>query len=176
MTPEQIKIIVGIALYLLFAIGIGIWYARKSNRNSDEYFLGDRGLGPWVAAMSAEASDMSGWLLMGLPGVAYFTGAGEAVWTGIGLALGTWLNWKLVAVRLRKYSQIAGNAITLPDFFSSRFKDDKKILMTIASLIIPSSSRFMSAASSSRSASCSAISSVWISISRRWSSWVPSLS
>ncbi|MCK9251876.1 MAG: sodium/proline symporter [Clostridiales bacterium] len=136
MTPEQIKIIVGIALYLLFAIGIGIWYARKSNRNSDEYFLGDRGLGPWVAAMSAEASDMSGWLLMGLPGVAYFTGAGEAVWTGIGLALGTWLNWKLVAVRLRKYSQIAGNAITLPDFFSSRFKDDKKILMTIASLII----------------------------------------
>lgn len=136
MTPENIKIVVGIVIYLIFAIGIGIWYARKSNRNSDEYFLGDRGLGPWVAAMSAEASDMSGWLLMGLPGVAYFTGAGEAVWTAIGLAIGTWINWKLVAVRLRKYSQIAGNAITLPDFFSNRFKDNKKILMTIASLII----------------------------------------
>ena len=126
MTPDNIKILIGIGAYLIFAVGIGIWYARKSNRNSDEYFLGDRGLGPWVAAMSAEASDMSGWLLMGLPGVAYFTGAGEAVWTAIGLALGTWLNCRLVAVRLRKYSQAAGNAITLPDFFSNRFRDEKK--------------------------------------------------
>jgi len=136
MTSEQIRILIGIAIYLIFAIGIGIWYAKRSNQNSDDYFLGGRSLGPWVAAMSAEASDMSGWLLMGLPGVAYFTGAGEAVWTAIGLAIGTYLSWRLVAVRLRRYSQIAGNAITLPDFFSNRFKDDKRILMTIASLII----------------------------------------
>ncbi|NLN46363.1 MAG: sodium/proline symporter [Clostridiaceae bacterium] len=136
MTSQQVQILVGIAAYLLFAIGIGIWYAKKSNKGSEAYFLGDRGLGPWVAALSAEASDMSGWLLMGLPGVAYFTGAGEAVWTAIGLAIGTYLNWRLVAVRLRKYSQIAGNAITLPDFFSNRFKDSRRILMTIASVII----------------------------------------
>lgn len=136
MTPQSIQIIIGIAAYLVFAIGIGIWYARKSNRNSQEYFLGGRGLGPWVAAMSAEASDMSGWLLMGLPGVAYFTGAGEAAWTAIGLAIGTYVNWRIVAVRLRKYSQIANDSITLPDFFSNRYRDDKKILMTIASLII----------------------------------------
>jgi len=136
MTSDNIQILVGIAAYLIFAIGIGIWYAKKSNTNSDEYFLGGRGLGPWITAMSAEASDMSGWLLLGLPGVAYFTGAGEAAWTAIGLAIGTYINWRIVALRLRKYSQIAGNAITLPDFFSNRFKDDKKILMTIASLII----------------------------------------
>jgi len=136
MSSDQIQIIIGMAIYILFALGIGVWYARRSNDNSEEYFLGGRKLGSWVAAMSAEASDMSGWLLMGLPGVAYFTGAGEAVWTAIGLAIGTYLNWRIVAVRLRKYSQIAGNSITLPDFFSNRFKDEKKILMTIASVII----------------------------------------
>lgn len=136
MSLEQIQIVVAMACYLLFALGIGVWYAKKSNSNSDEYFLGARGLGPWVAAMSAEASDMSGWLLMGLPGVAYFTGMGEAAWTAIGLALGTYINWRLVAVRLRKYSQIAGDAITLPDFFSNRFNDERRILMTIASIII----------------------------------------
>jgi sodium/proline symporter len=102
----------------------------------DEYFLGNRGLGPWVAAMSAEASDMSGWLLMGLPGVAYFTGSNEAFWTAMGLAIGTWLNWHFVAKRLRVYSQIADNAITLPEFFSKRFHDKKHILMTIAAITI----------------------------------------
>lgn len=136
MTADQIQLLVGIGAYLLFAIGIGIWYAKKSNTSSDDYFLGGRSLGPWIAAMSAEAYDMSGWLLMGLPGVAYFTGAGEAAWTAIGLAIGTYINWRIVAVRLRRYSQVAGNAITLPDFFSNRFKDDKKILMTIASVLI----------------------------------------
>ncbi len=136
MTSSQIQILIGMAAYLLFSLGIGLWYARKSNSGSEGYFLGGRGLGSWVAAMSAEASDMSGWLLMGLPGVAYFTGMGEAAWTAIGLLIGTYLNWKLVAVRLRKYSQIANNSITLPDYFSNRFHDKKKILMTIASLII----------------------------------------
>jgi sodium/proline symporter len=88
-----------------------------------------------VAALSAEASDMSGWLLMGLPGVAYFTGYGEAFWTALGLFIGTWVNWALVAKRLRSYSQIADNAITLPEFFSKRFHDKRRILLTIAAII-----------------------------------------
>jgi sodium/proline symporter len=127
--------LVGIGIYLLAMILIGIWCARKSNTNPEEYFLASRGLGPWVAALSAEASDMSGWLLMGLPGVAYFTGCGEAFWTALGLFIGTWVNWVLVAKRLRSYSQIAGNAITLPEFFSKRFHDKKRILLAIAALI-----------------------------------------
>lgn len=123
-------------LYFIVVVIIGFVYAKKSNQSSDNYFLGGRGLGPWVTAFSAEASDMSGWLLMGLPGIAYFTGASEAIWTAIGLAIGTYLNWLFVAKRLRKYSQVAGNSITLPDFFSNRFHDTKNVLMTIAALII----------------------------------------
>jgi sodium/proline symporter len=123
-------------VYLATMIAIGLWYARQSNSNPEEFFLGKRGLGPWVAAMSAEASDMSGWLLMGLPGVAYFTGVGEAFWTAAGLFIGTWVNWRIVAKRLRSYSQVAGNAITLPDYFSNRFHDKKRILMTIAAVVI----------------------------------------
>lgn len=136
MTADQIQMLIAMGAYIVFAIGVGVWYAQRSNARTDDFFLGGRGLGSWVTAMSAEASDMSGWLLMGLPGVAYFTGMGEAGWTAIGLAIGTYFNWKIVAVPLRKYSQIAGNAITLPDYFSNRFKDDKKVLMTIASVII----------------------------------------
>jgi sodium/proline symporter len=136
MTTETWHTLFGMGAYLLVMIAVGLWYARRSNTNPEEYFLGNRGLGPWVAAMSAEASDMSGWLLMGLPGVAYFTGASEAVWTAIGLACGTYLNWLLVAKRLRKYSQLAGNAITLPDYFSNRFHDTKRILMSVAALFI----------------------------------------
>jgi sodium/proline symporter len=116
-------------------ITIGLWYARRSNSNVEEYFLARRGFGPWVAALSAEASDMSGWLLMGLPGVAYFTGYGEAFWTALGLFIGTWINWALVAKRLRTYSQIADNAITLPEFFSKRFHDKRRILLAIAAII-----------------------------------------
>jgi sodium/proline symporter len=121
--------------YLIAVMTIGIWYARRSNTNLEEYFLAKRRFGPWIAAMSAEASDMSGWLLMGLPGVAYFTGLGEAFWTALGLFIGTWINWALVAKRLRAYSQIANNAITLPEFFSKRFHDDKRILLAIAAVI-----------------------------------------
>ncbi|MDR3336277.1 MAG: sodium/proline symporter, partial [Treponema sp.] len=105
------------------------------NSNPEEYFLARRGFGPWVAAISAEASDMSGWLLMGLPGVAYFTGYGEAFWTALGLFIGTWINWGFVAKRLRSYSQIADNAITLPEFFSKRFHDNKRVLLALAALI-----------------------------------------
>jgi sodium/proline symporter len=102
--------------YVALSIGVGLWYSKRSSRNAEAYFLGSRGLGPWAAPMSAEASDMSGWLLMGLPGVAYFAGAGEAAWTAIGLAIGTWTCWKVVARRLRSYSIIAGGSITLPAF------------------------------------------------------------
>ncbi|MDO5291893.1 MAG: sodium/proline symporter PutP [bacterium] len=128
-------VLLSMAAYMALVIGIGVYYSKK-NKTSDDYFIGGRGLGPWVTAMSAEASDMSSWLLMGLPGVAYLKGFGEAGWTAVGLIIGTYLNWKLIAARLRKYSQVANNSITIPDFFSNRFRDKKNILMTIASIMI----------------------------------------
>ena len=123
-------------LYFAAMLTIGFVYSKRSNSSTKQYFAGGRGVGPWLTALSAEASDMSGWLLMGLPGVAYFTGAADPMWTAIGLALGTYLNWKLVARRLRRYSVVAGDAITIPDFFSKRFHDKKNIVSTIAALII----------------------------------------
>ena len=135
MSAANIQTLVGITAYLAAMLCIGLWYARKSNANPEEYFLAKRSFGPWVASMSAEASDMSGWLLMGLPGVAYFTGIGEAFWTALGLFIGTWINWAVVAKRLRAYSQIADNAITMPEFFSKRFHDKKRILLAIAAII-----------------------------------------
>ena len=112
------------------------YFAKRANQNSDNYYLGGRSLGPWVAAFSAEASDMSGWLLMGLPGLAYWCGLADAFWTAIGLAIGTYINWLLVAKRLRRYSHVAGNSITLPEFFSNRFHETKKVILTISSLFI----------------------------------------
>jgi sodium/proline symporter len=135
MSGFNAQTLIGIGAYLLIMITIGLWYARRSNSNVEEYFLAKRSFGPWVAALSAEASDMSGWLLMGLPGVAYFTGIGEAFWTALGLFIGTWINWALVAKRLRSYSQIADNAITLPEFFSKRFHDKRRILLALAAVI-----------------------------------------
>ncbi len=122
--------------YLILMIGIGLYFAKVANSDSENFFIGGRKLGPWVAAMSAEASDMSGWLLMGLPGVAYWCGLADAVWTAIGLALGTYLNWLLVSKRLRRYSIKSGNAITIPEFFSNRFRDKKMVLSTIAAVFI----------------------------------------
>ena len=136
MNAEQIQVLCAMVLYMAAVIGIGIFFAKRANQNTENYFIGGRSLGPWVAAMSAEASDMSGWLLMGLPGVAYWCGVADAAWTAIGLALGTYLNWLLVAKPLRRYSYVAGNAITLPDFFSNRFKEKKKVLMLISSAFI----------------------------------------
>jgi sodium/proline symporter len=135
MVAAHYQTLIGIGAYLFVMIAVGLWYARRSNSSPEEYFLAKRGFGPWVAALSAEASDMSGWLLMGLPGVAYFTGYGEAFWTALGLFIGTWVNWALVAKRLRSYSQIADNAITLPEFFSKRFHDKRRILLAFAALI-----------------------------------------
>ncbi len=128
-------ILIAMILYMAVVIWIGFIYSKK-NRTSEDYFLGGRGLGPWVTAMSAEASDMSSWLLMGLPGLAFATGFSQAGWTAIGLILGTYLNWKIVAKRLRHYTEVSKNSITLPDFFSNRFKDDKKILSSISAIMI----------------------------------------
>lgn len=136
MITHDFWVLLAMLIYFIVVVVIGFVYAKRSNQSTENYFLGGRKLGPWLTALSAEASDMSGWLLMGLPGVAYFTGASDAMWTAIGLAIGTYLNWKFVAKRLRKYSEVANNSITLPDFFSNRFHDKKNVLMTIAALII----------------------------------------
>ena len=103
-----------------------------------DYILGGRKLNSWVTAMSAQASDMSGWLLIGLPGTAYiiYEGTSEAIWTAIGLMVGTYLNWLFVAKRLRKYTEVSGNSLTLPDFFENRFRDKKHILKIVSSVFI----------------------------------------
>jgi sodium/proline symporter len=121
---------------MALVIGIGLFFAKRANQNTENYFLGGRSLGPWVAAMSAEASDMSGWLLMGLPGVAYFYGLSDAVWTAIGLLAGTYINWLIVAKRLHSYSIIANDSITIPEFFSNRYKEKNKLIMVLAALFI----------------------------------------
>ncbi|MDR2615904.1 MAG: sodium/proline symporter PutP [Oscillospiraceae bacterium] len=137
MSSSKVEIFIAMAVYLLVIVVIGLVTAKRAGENSETFFLGGRGLGPWVAAMSAEASDMSGWLLMGLPGVAFWLGAADAAWTAIGLFLGTYINWLVVAKPLRRYSALAGNSITLPDFFSNRFKEAKaKPLLIISSLFI----------------------------------------
>ncbi len=134
MNTTDIIIIGTIIAYLIVMVGVGFIFSKK-NENVGDFYLGGRKLGPLVTAMSAEASDMSSWLLMGLPGVAYLTGGAEAGWTAIGLAVGTYLNWLFVAKRLRVYSQQCG-AITIPDFFSQRYKDKSRILMGVSALII----------------------------------------
>ena len=136
MSGDTIKILLAMIGYMAAVIGIGVYFAKRAQANSENYFLGGRSLGPWVAAMSAEASDMSGWLLMGLPGVAYWCGLADAMWTAIGLGLGTYVNWLLVARRLRRYSAISGDAITVPDFLSNRFHEKKKIIMGISAGLI----------------------------------------
>ena len=136
MDGNTIQILIAMVIYMAVVIAIGIYFAKKANKNSESYFLGGRSLGPWVTAMSAEASDMSGWLLMGLPGVAYWCGLAEATWTAIGLAVGTYINWLIVSKRLRRYSIRANNSITLPEFFSNRFREKNKVIMTVSALFI----------------------------------------
>ncbi len=133
---NTVQILIAMVIYMATVIIIGVVFAKTANKNSENYFLGGRSLGPWVTAMSAEASDMSGWLLMGLPGVAYWCGLADAAWTAIGLAIGTYINWLIVSKRLRRYSIRANNSITLPEFFSNRFREEKKVIMTIAALFI----------------------------------------
>ncbi|MBD5156001.1 MAG: sodium/proline symporter [Oscillibacter sp.] len=135
MTSAQICIVLAIAIYLVAMIGIGLFFNRTSGSSSSDFYLGGRRLGPVVTAMSAEASDMSSYLLMGLPGLAYLCGVAEVGWTVIGLAVGTYLNWLIVAKRLRRYSASLG-AITIPDFFSRRYGDKRHVLSCIAAVII----------------------------------------
>ena len=126
--------LIAIVVYMVGMVAIGIWTSSK-NKNTDDFYLGGRKLGPIVTAMSAEASDMSSWLLMGLPGVAMLSGLAEASWTAIGLAIGTYINWLFVAKRIRIYTHRIG-AITIPEFFSKRYDDKNNILSVISAAMI----------------------------------------
>ena len=134
MSGTTTAVLIAFAAYLCMMIGIGIWSMKKTT-GADDYFLGGRGLSGPVAALSAQASDMSGWLLMGLPGSVYALGTGQA-WIAVGLGLGTVINWLVIAKPLRAYTIVADNSMTLPEFFGNRFHDDKKILLGISSVII----------------------------------------
>lgn len=126
--------LIALAIYFAAMIAIGFWASRK-NTNLDDYVLGGRGLTPGVAALSAGASDMSAWLLMGIPGIMYMVGLSEA-WIIIGLTIGAWLNWKLVAPRLRTYTEVSRNSVTVPAFFGNRLRDKTHILRIVAAIII----------------------------------------
>ena len=134
MTTSQIGILISIIVYMGAMLVIGFYFSKKSNTTHD-FYLGGRKLGPFVTAMSAEASDMSSYLLMGLPGLAYLTGVCDTFWTIAGLALGTYVNWLIIAKRLRKYTVICNNSITIPDFFANRYRD-KKVLKCVSAMII----------------------------------------
>ena len=131
----SVELLLTFGAYLLFMLAIGIYFYRKNN-NLDDYVLGGRSLNSWVAAMSASASDMSGWLLLGLPGWTYASGLGEAGWIAIGLLIGTYCNWRFVARRLREYTEKAKNSLTISDFFENRFNDKSKILRILSAIII----------------------------------------
>jgi sodium/proline symporter len=131
---NTIWLVVAFLIYAVVMIGIGAAFFNKNSTLSD-YFLGGRKLNPWVAALSAQASDMSGWLFMGLPGAVYLLGTGQA-WIAVGLALGTFFNWILVAKRLRRYTITSQNAITIPEYFENRFRDSSHILRIASALFI----------------------------------------
>ena len=133
MTVSNICILLAIVVYLVGMLAIGFKYAN--NKTSEDFYLGGRKLGPIVTAMSTEASDMSAYLLMGVPGLAFFCGVAEASWTAIGLSIGTWLNWLIVAKRLRRYSAKL-NSITVPDFLAARFRDNTKLIESLGALTI----------------------------------------
>lgn len=135
MTQAKICILIAIVVYLGLVLYIG-YRCSKRNKNTDDFYLGGRKLGPFVTAMSAEASDMSSYLLMGIPGLAYLSGLADAGWTIIGLAIGTYLNFLIVAKKLRRYSKIANNSITLPQFFKNRYHDSSNSLLYIAAIVI----------------------------------------
>ena len=134
MSTDKIITLAAFGFYMLIMILIGVFYSKKT-KNNEDYFLGGRNLGGWTAALSAQASDMSGWLLMGLPGAVYLAGTGE-VWIAIGLLIGTILNWYIVSSRLRKYTIVAGNSLTIPSFFQNRYRDTKGVIKIVAAIII----------------------------------------
>ena len=133
MGIASICILISVGIYLIGMMIIGFAYSH--NKTSEDFYLGGRKLGPIVTAMSTEASDMSAYLLMGVPGLALFCGLAEASWTAIGLAVGTYLNWLIVAKRLRRYSVKLG-AITVPDYLAARFRDNTKLIETLGALTI----------------------------------------
>ena len=134
MSTANIIVLCSFAAYMVIMIIIG-FVSSKGTKNNEDYFLGGRNLGGWTAALSAQASDMSGWLLMGLPGSVYLAGTGE-VWIAVGLLIGTILNWYIVSARLRKYTIVAGNSLTIPSFFQNRYRDDKGVIKMVSAIII----------------------------------------
>ena len=131
---HDLTIINTFVLYIGIMMAIGVYYYRRT-RNMSDYFLGNRKLGAWVTSLSAEASDMSGWMLMGVPGFAYLAGL-NAGWIAIGIAIGTWANWHFVAARLRKYTELADNALTLPEFLQNRYHDTTNLLRIVPAIFI----------------------------------------
>ena len=123
-----------IGVYLLILLGIGYYSYRKTS-NLQDYMIGGRGLGPMVTALSAGASDMSGWMLMGLPGAVYLTGI-SSFWLGIGLTIGAYFNYRLLAPRFRIYTEIANDSLTIPDFLENRFKDKSNMLRLVSGIVI----------------------------------------
>ena len=123
-----------IIIYMIAMLAIG-WYSYRKTTNLTDYMLGGRSLGPAVTALSAGAADMSGWLLMGLPGAIYLSGMGEA-WIAIGLTIGAYLNWLYVAPRLRVYTEVSSNSITIPSYLESRLKQSSRLLRVASGLII----------------------------------------
>lgn len=130
----MVWVLLAFAAYMIFMLVIGAVCMKQTN-SSEDFFLGGRGLNGWVAALSAQASDMSGWLLMGLPGAVYALGTGQS-WIAIGLFIGTVCNWIFISGRLRRYTIVANNSLTLPAYFENRFKDDRKILLGVSSVVI----------------------------------------
>lgn len=131
---HDLTIINTFVLYIGIMMAIGVYYYRRT-RNMSDYFLGNRKLGAWVTSLSAEASDMSGWMLMGVPGFAYLAGL-NAGWIAVGIAIGTWANWHFVAARLRKYTELADNALTLPEFLQNRYHDTTNLLRIVPAVFI----------------------------------------
>ena len=130
-----IGVYISLAIYFIGMLSIGYYAYKKSTDNMEGYMLGGRSLGPAVTALSAGASDMSGWMLMGLPGAMYVTGM-SSLWLAVGLCIGAYLNYILVAPRLRTYTEVANNSITIPDFFENRFKDNARILRLVSAIVI----------------------------------------
>jgi len=126
--------IIAIAIYILTLLGIG-YYSYKKTSNLSDYMIGGRGLGPLVTALSAGASDMSGWMIMGLPGAVYLTGI-SSLWLGIGLTIGAYLNYRLLAPRFRVYTEVANDSLTVPDYLENRFKDNSNMLRLVSGIII----------------------------------------
>ena len=131
---NNIMIINAFVLYIGLMMAIGVYYYRRT-KNMSDYFLGNRKLGAWVTSLSAEASDMSGWMLMGVPGFAYLAGL-NAGWIAIGISIGTWANWYFVAARLRQYTELAGNSLTLPEFLQNRYHDTSNLLRIVPAIFI----------------------------------------